>query len=121
MNKFRIEKDFRDWYKNNEYFQSLSLIEHMSDRGDGILFDGEDISPELKGYGVEFSGSDYSIFNSENKRCTFGSPSWTIECRICNLNDKGECESEVALGRGFSVVWAFDVALNLLDAGGEEL
>jgi hypothetical protein len=50
-------EDFEAWYDNNKEFQNLKLYDFIVDDG-GILYDGYDISPELKNYYIEFALSE---------------------------------------------------------------
>lgn len=80
MNISKALEDFNDWYDNNKEFQNLKLYDFIVDDG-GILYDGYDISPELKGYYIEFAASNPK--DLDNNMCTFGNPYWQVECRIC--------------------------------------
>lgn len=84
MNISKAIEDFRVWYDNNKEFQNLKLYDFIVDDG-GILYDGYDISPELKGYYIEFAASNPK--DSDSNMCTFGNPYWQIECRIYKLRE----------------------------------
>lgn len=90
MNINKAIEDFRTWYDNNKVFQYLKLYDFIVDDG-GILYDGYDISPELKGYYIEFAASNPKDIDNKHM-CTFGNPYWQIECRICKLRETQQDE-----------------------------
>ena len=63
-------EDFKAWYDSNKGFQNLKLYDFIVDDG-GILYDGYDISPELKGYYIEFAASNPKDLDNKHI-CTFG-------------------------------------------------
>ena len=109
MNINKAIEDFKAWYDNNRVFQSLKLYNFMAD-DNGILYDGCDISPELKDYYIEFGASDpKDLFNN---MCTFGNPCWQIECRICKPDE--DCDGTydiIGIHCCFSAKDAFEGAL----------
>lgn len=115
MNISKAIEDFRAWYDNNKEFQNLKLYDFIVDDG-GILYDGYNISPELKGYYIEFAASNPKDLDNKHM-CTFGNPYWQVECRICKLRevqpdeDCDEAYDVIGMNRCFYAKDAFEFAL----------
>jgi hypothetical protein len=110
MNLNKAEKDFEIWYEDHEDFRKTQLQNYIIDN-DSLLFEGREISPELKKYSIEFAATNPD--NPDNYICTFGSLAWQVECRICDLSDE---KFDVAVGCSrTSTKIAFKQALHNLE------